>query len=967
MKRLMITSILWIGWVTNGVGQAALSPDSIAQVWKALEFQRELAIGQANAGGSLIPLISLGVWDNRLDSLLMEASPTDSIEAEISRAYLQADYQHAERLLDEFSAEISEAFSLTYSILLAMQRWDLEEASSLISSANTTSLSPAWLAYQSGKLQIWDKSYREAFTFAEELISEYPDQHLPYLLKAEAAFWLLDLETAESALQECLSIQPFDPDARFWYGYVIWRKRDASLLDLMADHWEIALAVHPYHYLTHWHWGNGHTNQTYSDYYDPDEDSLRSILDRTIGTSLTQDHFLLADSLSKQYPASPIPLMYLGSAYFHLSDNLKQHFAIERTPIRYFEKIFDIRPHYGPAHNGIATILKDLQTRYLAAYDSLEQLVSETEIDDSGSFYRVFPDVNRYQGKRVANMVYSQLHTATAYLDMLDTLGREFAIPPLHEDLAIAMDNLWFRGATTFDNRQWMDIRGVGSGATGIEYVERGAHLERNVTLHEYVHLFHGTVLTDSEQRRIRELYQQAMENDFTLDYYARNNEYEYFAQGFPAYFSAEKVHPLNHKSVNTRDDLIQKDPALFAFIDSMVMRQQAYLEGDFSALAANWAQAFLRLTDQALVRDDLASARRYLQLAYESDSTYLPVFLTQGKLAEEEGYWDQAAESLAEAERTFPTSSIVQMAKARHMQVRYQNGLATKREAVSEYVQAFRLAQKLEEDQLLKAEWQSEFRTTMKRMTRWDLLLTETQSYVVLTDTTSTYLRHLRDDGLGDIAWVKGMMGYGRESDSLFTALINRRPQSSGLRAQHAEVLVNLGQLEEARETLTDIRKIYEAAGTPVAWLDYLWIMATGEKEVMESYLQRHLIPGSKQGYWMGAQYVMGDSLQIAKWEEQLRPAIYPQDQAERYFSESINAAQGSDWDTYTGSLKEALIANPFDLDIRSMLIDFQMDNEQQAEAMKLAREGQLLPIPPGPDAPEWSRIEFSEVGKEE
>lgn len=966
MKKLIITSILLIGWMTSAIGQESLSPDHISKAWKVLETHRSLALEKAENGGSLLEIVSLGVWDDRLDEALTNASLLDSLEAEISKAYMQAEFGQAEWLLNSYSTEVSDLFALRYSILLAMQRWDLEKASTLLSTAKGTSLDPAWLAYQEGKLLLWDKSYEAVLALAEDLANQYPDHHLPYLLKAEAAFWLLDLETAESALQECLTIHPFDPDARFWYGYVIWRKRDAALLDLMAAHWEIALATHPYHYLTHWHWGNGHTNQTYSDYYDPYEDSIRAILDESIGTSLTPQNFLLADSLSRQFPESAVPLMYLGSAYFQLHDNVKEHVGLEPSPISYFEKIFDIKPHYGPAHNGIATVLKDKQMRYLSAYDSLEQLVLATEVDQEGSFYRVFPDVNRYPGSRVPKMVYSQLHSATAYLEMLDTLRREFAIPPLHEDLAIAMDNLWFRGGTTFDNRQWMDIRGVGSGATGIEYVERGAHLERNVTLHEYVHLFHGTVLTDSEQRRIRELYQQAMANNYTLDYYARNNEYEYFAQGFPAYFSSQKVHPLNHKSVNTREDLIQKDPDLFAFIDSMVTRQRAYLEGDATALSANWAQAYLRLTEQALVRDEVESANRYLQQAYEADSGYLPVLLTQVKVAEQEGFWDQASDALTEAGNRFPSSSRVKMANARHMMVRFRNGMTTSREAVAAYLKNFRSAQQLESDALLKAEWQSEFRITMTRMARWDLLMTETQSYVALTDTTSTYLRHLKDDGLADIAWVKGMMGYGEESDSLFSELIRRRPQAAGLRAQHAEVLVKWGNLGEAEETLKGIREIYEAAGTPVAWLDYLWSMATQDEEIVETYLKKPMIPGIKQGYWMGAQYIFQDSLQIANWQEQLRPAIYPQDQAERYFSEAIRAGIDSDWDAYIGSLQEALNANPFDLDIRSMLIDFLMDNEQQAEAMKLAREGQLLPIPPGPDAPEWSRIEFSDEGEE-
>src|SRR5690606_40507869 len=46
--------------------------------------------------------------------------------------------------------------------------------------------------------------------------------------------------------------------------------------------------------------------------------------------------------------------------------------------------------------------------------------------------------------------------------------------------------------------------------------------------------------------------------------------------------------------------DLLAKDPETYAFIDSMVVRHRAYLDGDASALASNWAQAYVRLSQQA-------------------------------------------------------------------------------------------------------------------------------------------------------------------------------------------------------------------------------------------------------------------------------------------------------------------------------------------------------------------------------
>ncbi len=959
--------------VSSMMAQQVIHPDSVEQVWEELERRQELALDAASPANenAWLELVQLGVWDSTR-VCQGEASvviPRTATSAIVEYLYRIQEFEALDSVLklSEYQVRLGKGHTRKYQILLAMQRWELSLAKSWIAGGEQMGIDPVWLAYQKGKIGLREKRYEEIFIDADSLVLAHPEAALAWLLKAEAAFWLLDLETAEEALIKSLTLDPFNADARFWYGYVIWRKRDATLLDDMAAQWELALAVHPLHFLTHWHWGNGHTNLTFADYYEPNEEEIR--------TTPHDNHF----------PQSPLYQLTEGSIWYESINNPDTSrwrfgaFLPEGMPDPpvifppepsmdqvYFLRALCHKPHYGPAHNGLAAVLKQKQIRYLTAYDSLEQAIGETVIERPGSFYNVFPDVKRYPGDRVAKMVYSQLHTGVAYLDMLDTLDRTFAIPPLHEDLAIAMDNPWFRGATTFDNRQWMDIRGVGSGATGIEYVERGSHLERNVTLHEYVHLFHGTVLTDREQRRIRQLYEQAMAMDHTLDYYARNNEYEYFAQGFPAYFSTVKVHPLNHKSVNTRDDLLQKDPDLYAFIDTMVQRQQARLDGDSSALAANWAQAYLRLVDQALIRDDVTSALAYLDRAFAWDSSYLPVYLAQANLSAQQSHWKAARNRLDLAAQRFPKAAEVPMTRAELEITLFRNGTQSARETVNNYQKWFQAAQKLEQDPLIRAEWQAAFRRTMRRFVRWDLLVNETESYLATADTTSTYLRDLRDEALADLAWVKGMLGYDKEADSIFTRLVLRKPQNLEFCTKFGEVLLQNGRNQTAKKWLVDIWLIYQASGNSQAWLDYLYLMASDDDTSEQAYLQRERIPTSGREHWFLLQVHNKDSSQIALWASQLPEPMYPEDMAMRSLSRSFQYLQNDELDKFETEIRKSLQVNPFDLKARATLIRFLQEQGRDSEALLMAREGQLLPITPGPQAPEWARFDIREGGEE-
>ena len=314
------------------------------------------------------------------------------------------------------------------------------------------------------------------------------------------------------------------------------------------------------------------------------------------------------------------------------------------------------------------------------------------------NFTRVFPDVSYYPGEIAKAMVWNQLYTSVVYFPFLSKGNDVFRIPPLHQDLAIVMNAPSFRTNTTFDNRQWMDIRGVGSGAAAIEYVERGAYLERNVILHEYVHLFHGRVLTDEESRKIRSLYYHAMKEGRTLDYYSQNNESEYFAQTYPAFFEPVKVHPLDFKSMNTTADLKSKDPEMYQFLAQLVKKERAYLGGDKSAMASNWANVYLNLSDDAGAGNGELAAK-YLDTALTFDGKYLPAILAYAKINTNKKDFEAAETWLKKAEDINPNYAPTYVAYADFIAAKQLNKLITDEAAIEQQVGLLIKSYKLEDD----------------------------------------------------------------------------------------------------------------------------------------------------------------------------------------------------------------------------------------------------------------------------
>lgn len=793
--------------------------DDVKQVSALLQEERGKVQSALQAGEEAKPLIKrmleLGMWEQAKQEIdnNTSLSAQDKALLQIQYLWLNNEFKDAEKLVDGILEEDpGQLEARQFKATLLIEAWKLKEAEDLCKTILEDAGDNLETQVILGRALLLQKKYPEALELAKSLQQAHPDFGKGYQLEADVYFWDKEPAKAEPLLVKSLELNPLDADARFSYGYAIWRRVDATQLDAMAAQWEIALELNPLHFSTHWHWGNGHTNLTYADYTDPDETPIREALapaDSLFSAGKLEEARGIVHQVEQKYPESVIPMLYEAS--FLYSDFESDHRAEELDQAQaIFEEMLQKKPHYGPAHNGLSAVIKSKRIPYLSFYDSLTNVLEHVEIDKPALFKRVFPDMAYYPGNRVQAMVWNQLYASVVYFPFLAKQGRTFVIPPLHIDLAIAMHRPSFRFTTTFDNRQWMDIRGVGSGAADIGYTERGAYFERNVVLHEYVHLFHGRVLTDKENRRVRALYYHAMENNQTMDYYSQNNESEYFAQCYPAFFEPMKVHPLDFKSMNTTHDLKTKDPEMYAFLDSLVKKQRAFLAGDEQVMASNWAQVYLNMSDNAR-KEDADLAARYLDTALRYDANYQPAYIAYAGLKADAGAFQQAQDLLKKAEDIDKTYAPVYTGYADLLQARYLQDTTV--DVKQEQVELIKKAISLERDFQTAAGMHRQLRELQFDYGDLNAAIAAADEYGTNGPEVSTYLRDRKDDARAYAATYRAYQG-DNSGMADFKHLIGQKPQNYSLRALYSDALQALGKYQESIANMEEAQRILGSSG---------------------------------------------------------------------------------------------------------------------------------------------------------
>lgn len=956
-------------------------------------------------------LTHLGLWDEagRLVATERAAGRATPALAAAEGALLRKRhrYREARSVVDQALASSPDDVDLLVERgWLDVDRWKLADAEAAADAVLARRAGQSTALELKGRVLLLRKRYDEALALTREM--QRSGGAAGYLLEADVHFWREEPARAEAPLRAALERDPFDPDARFAYGYAIWRRVDARQLGAMAAQWNLALAVDPLHYITHWHYGNGHTDRTYADYAQPTDSVVRERLKRAdslIAGNRTQEAIAVSRRIEGEFPQSVLPAMLRGSA-FYMAYSMDREARLDSAQATFAGILARVR-NYGPAHNGLAAVIKQRQVGVLAAFDSLEQVIADTPLPPDPAFDSVFADLRQYPGDRVLRMARAQMGPSVAYLPLLARQGKTFHVPPLHHDLADAMDRKFFRGATTFDNRQWMDIRGVGSGAAGLEYVERGAHWERNVLAHEYVHLVHGRAFTDAESRKVRQLYWDAMRDHATLDYYASNNESEFLAQAYEAYLSPVKVHPLNHKSMNVRADLARKDPATYAFVEGLVRRENAALAGDSTVLASNWAQTYVNLADSlrglwlsdsarssraadsarvARIADEaarrpladtisrradtlrvkLAEAAALLDTALIHDPRYVPATLAYARLRREERRYDDSERLLARALATDSAYAPTYAARAELLERRTaadrEAGTAApdaERTSAAEQAALYERALALETDLALRANLNGSLRRLYRQSARVPEALRTADGYVATAPMVSTYLRDTRDDAAAFAASLRAEAGYATQAIIFFDSLAPLKPQNWGLREQQMIALWRAGRADDALAQIASAQRILGAgagANGGLASLEAEIRLSIGDsagaRAALSPVLASRVKPRPNDRRVVRALALLGHPDSAARRHATYRDDVDgPLDRAAIAYTRGVIAEAGGDDAAATREYRAALADDPYQRDARVRLVRLLRRTGRAADADAVAAEADALPLPAGPD----------------
>jgi tetratricopeptide (TPR) repeat protein len=940
-------------------------PPGARQLLEQERTAARLASGEP-AARRVVRLLELGLYDDA-DSVLAGAAPRtpELALAEAELRFRQYRFDEARRTVDAVLAQQPRNRpARLLSIRLAIQAWQLdwarEQAQPLVARRRRDVDAGVLL----GRIALLEKDHEEALAWAQRVQTWSPRDAAASLLEADVRFWMNDPAGAEAALRRALEADPFDPDARFAYGYALWRRGVPALLPAMEAQWRLALEADPLHHATHWHLGNGHTPLTYADYAPVADSTARAALapvDSLLAQGRGDEAIALTRALEAELPGSVLPMLWRGSAYYARRGEVTAALDSAQAAFRAVLRAF---PGFGPAHNGLAAVLKQRQFRALAAYDSLEAALAATPITEVPGLYDVVPDLRTDSDGRLARMVSQQLGPASAFVPLIARLGRRFQILPLHQDLAAATGDPSFRTSTTFDHRQWMDIRGVGGsevGAAGIEYVERGSHQERNVLLHEFMHLVHAGALTDRQRRELRRLHLDAVREGSAIDYYAASNEQEYLAQAVEAYLSLVKVHPLNHKAMNTRADLRERDPAAFAFVEGLVEEMERSLAGDPGALQSNRAEVYVNLSEEVRGDPDLSSGVRLeraaamLDSALVQDGAYLPAMLSYAALQRDRGRPERAEEWLARAEAIDPAYAPTLAARAA-LVAADPSDLPGAGDTRASFL---RRAAELEEEPLARAGYFRDLWELYAALGRVPEAIAIAQEYASTAPELTARLRTAREEAIEAAARLRSEAGYPEEALALYQQRIASAPQDFPLRGRYADALVLAGRDEEAVGMLEDALRVLEAAGDADAGiavrLAELRLEAgdtAAARAVVDSLLRR---PAAVEDVVEATRLVrvlitLGEVTEAHRRLAMLPEHRDPAPRAELDFARGWISAWRGDLQGAEELYRSAVAADPYNWRARVALYRLLGGLGRGAEAQEVAYAATTLPLPAGP-----------------
>ncbi len=811
---LVVLFFMFKNSVPSEASTRGINPDDINEATRLLKAERSRVSMIKNPEEKIQKMFDLGLWVEANETLNASRPSTSMKLLRAEWFYLNQRFQQSLRLVDSIlNTNHNNQNALLLKAQLWIEFWKLKNAEDILLEMISHKQKSDRPYYLLGNAYILEGKLKEAAEIAQLLSKNFPESELSSLLQGRLYLLNNSPVKADSIFKIGLMKNPLSADLRFYFGYTAWRNAQKGFLSNMENQWDLCLTIHPTHFLAHWHLGNGHTNKTYSDYSRADDFKIKLEL-ANFDSLLIQKKYGMARKLTEtvreKYPLSVLPMLYKASSFYmeHLDpiQNKDLNYILDKnldSAEQLFSNILTLIPHYGPAHNGIAAVIKERSLPLLYFFDSLNRVIAQEPKERETFSKVVIPELTNYP-EFTQKIILRQFYAAKAFLPILAKGGYNFHIMPLHHTLAQTFKDPYFNQSSTFDHRQWMDIRGVGSGAVGIEYVQKGAYFERNVLLHEFMHLVHATLITESDRRKIRKLYFSAIKKGNVLDYYAAANEDEYFAQIYPAYFSNEAVQPMDFKSYNTIAKLKSKDPEAYHFIDSLVKATQEYALGAQNIFKDEWCELYIHKVAAMDVRSSSGKklAFSYLDTASNWNKDYVPLLLAKADLSIKTGELELAEIAIKRAKNLNPSFSGIFIKNYALNKALGETGLLDYNSSYTLQRSDLLKAISLESDPVILTEYimaLSQFYVSNAQIPEAIATLRPLSEY---TDHGSSYQKEERNRSISNLALLKASLGYDDLASEL-KKIYSENTQDYSMVLLYAEFLYRTKKVDQAIQIL--------------------------------------------------------------------------------------------------------------------------------------------------------------------
>lgn len=418
----------------------------------------------------------------------------------------------------------------------------------------------AKIAYHQGRFDECEAQIEKCYKMA-------PAYAPPYLLHSKIHRMKQNDKSWKETARKAAKLAPFNAEARIALARVLMRGE--GKLNDGAEEAKIALKIDPFSVPAHHYLGRGYTAVPYNDYQpEGDAKTVENIGDlyKKGDRFLVEGHYEKADrafsSLLELDPKHIRAIINKGAVHFHREE-------YDAALDCYFRAL-KLNPDYGLAHYGVTLVLLHRLDEINIRFPELEERFAKIEAPEPPYLREIFINYDQCDPdlQKIIRFTVAPLDN---YMKPLEIAGAGVYFMDIHRFLWESPHMAGLKGQRTFDLRLWDDVKGSGGYHCNSNKAQQSGvkYLRFNIAGHEFAHLVQQ-ILTPDQRKELRRLYLKAKEERKTLDWYADMNDWEYFAVGYEAFISEEKLPGQADVYAHTRKELLKKDPDLYHFIDGL-------------------------------------------------------------------------------------------------------------------------------------------------------------------------------------------------------------------------------------------------------------------------------------------------------------------------------------------------------------------------------------------------------------